>query len=68
MSVYQVDEWFVYLDLSDHSAEQISNVSKYLDREGFDHHVDSDLLTVDGFEWKNAAILVEENIQAILNS
>ena len=66
MSVFQVEEYYVHINLSGYSAEKVNAVINYLDGEGFDHDTDSHSVTVDRFECNGEAHDVENKIINIL--
>ena len=66
MSVYQVDEYYIHISLSDSDQVNLDQVSAYIDNKGYEGEVNKDGITVDGFESEESAQEMEDIIIGIL--
>ena len=69
MSVYQVDQYYIYMSLATASKERLDKINKYLDDNGFcDYEHQGDCISIDGFESESDAKDCERAIEDILSS
>lgn len=69
MSVYQVEQYYIYMSLATASKERLGKINKYLEDEGLsDYEHQGDCINIDGFESEQDAEKCENDINEILRS
>ena len=69
MSVYQVEEYYIFMSIKYATNTQLKEINKYLESESISNYEHQDgNIVIDGFESKNEAETCEQAINCILSN
>lgn len=69
MSVYQVEEYYVYVSLTaEQKLAHSDDIQAFIDDYGFEsYEISDDGVTIDGFDTESAAEEISEEIESIIS-
>lgn len=68
MSVFQIEQYYIHLELKSVPTKVLNKIGAYLvENDLGDHQISVSMLVIDGFECKREAAIHEESIVKIIN-
>jgi hypothetical protein len=67
MSVYQVEDYYIYINTESYDKEAIKNLEDHLKNLGHDFEIQDGSITIDGFQCEYEAETIEREIMTQLS-